>query len=430
MTAVLGMCGALAALAGCDFGAPGGQAAPRYACFQVADPYSGAGKWYRANFHLHSSHSDGGMSGSQLVDLYRQHGYSVLCISDHNQYGDQDGGVAVSQQVDSLVHDWNGDGIVHPTHVFGSGTEAYVRDWNQPSFAWVRDGWQRRNTSDWMESPFVIPGAEASLDGNHIGLIGHPGGRIESPGEPPGYLHRVRDAGGFIYLAHPGDWNAVPYNLTRVLDLRFFNGLEIVNGLRLTQAFAGAGAGAGTSAGTSTGTGAKAGAAAGDHDHDRECGAGLAWDATPVWDAMLAQGRRLWGLANDDAHTGEDAPEAYPFSAFNMIYTSDPTAEGFLRALHHGALYGSNGLLFSQLGVLEGTVTVVAPDAEQVRFIGWGGQVLQESAGPQASYRPQGHEGYVRVEATGAPQGRPWPRQAWSQPFWIQPAACKPDTTG
>lgn len=412
MTAALGVFGALAGLAGCDFGAPGGQAAPRYTCFQVADPYAGAGKWYRANFHMHSSHSDGGMSGSQLVDLYRQHGYSVLCISDHNQYGDQDGGVAPAQQVDSLVHDWNGDGIVHPKHVFGSGTEAYVRDWNKPSFAWVRDGWQRSNTAGWMDSPFVIPGAEASLGGNHIGLIGHPGGRIEGPGETPGYLTRVREAGGFIYLAHPGDWNAVPHNLPRVLDLRFFDALEIVNGLRLTQAFQASGAKAGTPPG------------------DRECGANLPWDATPVWDAMLAQGRHLWGLANDDAHTGEDGLEAYPFSAFNMVYTADPTAAGFLAALHAGALYGSNGLVFTDLGVRDGTVMVWAPDAERVRFIGWGGQVLQDTAGPRASYHPQGFEGYVRVEATAPPQGRPWARQAWSQPFWIQPASCKPDTTG
>jgi len=411
MTAVLGACSALAALAGCDFGAPGGEAAPRYACFQVADPYAGTGKWYRANFHLHSSHSDGGASGSQLVELYRQHGYGVLCISDHNQYGDQDGGIVVSQQVDSVVHDWNGDGILHPNHVFGSGTEAYVRDWNQPSFAWVRDTWRRRNTADWLESPFVIPGAEATLGGNHIGLVGHPGGRIESPDETPGYFTRVHQAGGFIYLAHPGDWNAVPYNLPRALDLRLFNGLEIVNGLRLTQAFASPAARAGTAGG------------------DRECGSSLAWDATPVWDAMLSQGRHLWGLANDDAHTDEDAPEAYPFSAFNMIFTNEPTAEGFMKALHDGALYGSNGLEFSQLGVLDGTVTVVAPDAEHVRFIGWGGQVLQETAGSQASYHPQGTEGYVRVEATAPPQGRPWPRQAWSQPFWIQPAPCKPDDT-
>lgn len=399
------------ATAGCDFGAPAGLAAPRHACFLVADPYAGPGDWHRGNFHMHSSHSDGSLSGSKLVELYQQYGYSVLCISDHNQYGDQDGGVPASHQVDSLVHDWNGDGILHPGHVFGSGTEAYVRDWSQPSFAWVRDGWQRRRTADWKESPIVIPGAEATFNGHHIGLLGHPGGRIESPGETPGYFTRVREAGGFIFLAHPGDWNATPYNLPRTLDLRFFDAIEIVNGLRLTHTF--------ETSKTAT---------AGDGGEDRECGATEAWDATPLWDGLLVRGWHLWGMANDDSHTWVGAPAAYPFSTFNMIHTADPTATGFIAALRQGAFYGSTGLFFVDLGVRDGDVTAWAPEAEHIRFIGWGGRVLQETDGPRARYHPQGDEGYIRIEARAAPSRDPWPRQAWSQPFWLQAAPCKPDT--
>ena len=39
--------------------------------------------------------------------------------------------------------------------------------------------------------------------------------------------------------------------------------------------------------------------------------------------------------------------------------------------------------------------------------------------GERASYRSDGSEGYVRVEATGTPTHTPWAPQAWSQPFWI-----------
>ena len=410
LAATAALSAALVTTGGCDFGEPAALAAPRYACFQIADPYAAGGGWHRGNFHMHSSHSDGAMSGSKLIELYQQYGYSVLSISDHNQYGDQDGGVAASQQVDSLVHDWNGDGIIHPDHVFGSGREAYVRDWTQPALAWVRDGWQRRLTADWKESPIVIPGAEATWGGNHVGLIGHPGGRIESPTETPGYFTRVHEAGGLIYLAHPGDWNATPYNLPRTVDLRLFDAIEIMNGLRLTKAF------------EAPSTKADAGG------EDRECGANVPYDATPLWDGLLSRGWRVWGMANDDSHTWVGAPNAFPFSAFNMIRTADTTAAGFIAALRRGSFYGSTGIFFVDLGVTDGAVTVWAPEAERIRFIGWGGRVLQETTGPHAGYHPQGDEGYVRVEASAAPGHNPWPRQAWSQPFWIQPANCKPGT--
>ncbi len=38
---------------------------------------------YKANLHCHSVYSDGKLTPEQLKDAYKSHGYSVLCISDH-----------------------------------------------------------------------------------------------------------------------------------------------------------------------------------------------------------------------------------------------------------------------------------------------------------------------------------------------------------
>ena len=41
-------------------------------------------KYYRANLHCHSNWSDGSKSPEQLKEDYKAHGYSILCITDHD----------------------------------------------------------------------------------------------------------------------------------------------------------------------------------------------------------------------------------------------------------------------------------------------------------------------------------------------------------
>lgn len=47
------------------------------------------GKFYKANFHSHSTDSDGRLTPKELVDGYKSAGYSVLAISDHNLFKDR-----------------------------------------------------------------------------------------------------------------------------------------------------------------------------------------------------------------------------------------------------------------------------------------------------------------------------------------------------
>lgn len=354
--------------------------APR---FVVENPYATPGTWVRGNFHVHTDHSDGALSGEETAVAYQRAGYGVLCITDHNQYGDQDGGVPASLQVDATVHDWNGDGTLHGTQVFGSGVEAYVRDWNAPPPEWAVDRWVQPDYTGHREPLVLLAGSEATFGDFHIGLVGYPRRWIEPPANRGlEYIDRTHDAAGFVYLAHPAAWNEAPESLQRAFPLARLDGLEIINGLWLT----------------------KNGAA----------------DATRLWDRLLARGVRLWGLANDDAHTWEGAPDAYPFSAFNMLLTADPSPEGYLAALRAGAFYASTGLLFETLALHADSLEVIAPGAERIRFIGAGGIVLFEVSGPRALYDFSGREIYVRVHAEASPaSGASWNRGAWTQPFFL-----------
>lgn len=55
------------------------------------NPFRSKGKWYKANLHCHTTKSDGKMAPSERVEQYKNNGYSVLAITDHNAVTDVSG---------------------------------------------------------------------------------------------------------------------------------------------------------------------------------------------------------------------------------------------------------------------------------------------------------------------------------------------------
>lgn len=47
------------------------------------NPFAQPGRWFKGNLHTHSNQSDGQPSPQQIVDLYAEHGYDFLSITDH-----------------------------------------------------------------------------------------------------------------------------------------------------------------------------------------------------------------------------------------------------------------------------------------------------------------------------------------------------------
>lgn len=50
--------------------------------------FSESGNWYKGNLHSHTVNSDGKLTPEESVRLFKEHGYSFLCFSEHDLYTD------------------------------------------------------------------------------------------------------------------------------------------------------------------------------------------------------------------------------------------------------------------------------------------------------------------------------------------------------
>ena len=55
---------------------------------RIVNPFEYNGGWYKANFHCHTTVSDGEVSIEQRVQQYRERDYRILAITDHDQTSD------------------------------------------------------------------------------------------------------------------------------------------------------------------------------------------------------------------------------------------------------------------------------------------------------------------------------------------------------
>ncbi|MDR7437341.1 MAG: hypothetical protein QN127_06695 [Armatimonadota bacterium] len=130
------------------------------------------------------------------------------------------------------------------------------------------------------------------------------------------------------------------------------------------------------------------------------------------WDmALTARGPQapVWGVAVDDCHHAGQFDRGWI-----MVKVPAVTAEALRAALLGGAFYASTGLS-GEVTVSDGRIDVRVDEPARIRFVGRGGRLLAEARGTAAGYRPDGTEGYVRVEATSGG------RALWSQPLWVAP---------
>jgi len=120
------------------------------------------------------------------------------------------------------------------------------------------------------------------------------------------------------------------------------------------------------------------------------------------WDDLLAAGKRLWGLAVDDAHGYP--PDGDLGWSWEMAKAQELSGEAILKALEAGAFYSSTGPEIHDLRLEDGVVTVRCSPAKHVHFVcdwalggavhAWNGPPLTEA---YFQLRKEG-ETYVRVE--------------------------------
>lgn len=50
--------------------------------------FKNKGQWYKGNLHSHTVISDGNLTPKEMVELYKENGYSFMCLSEHDIYTD------------------------------------------------------------------------------------------------------------------------------------------------------------------------------------------------------------------------------------------------------------------------------------------------------------------------------------------------------
>ena len=145
----------------------------------LRNPFTQPGKWYKANFHTHTTTSDGRQSPVEVAEAYRKAGYNVLVLTDHYKTND--------------VSDLSRKGFL-----VVSGQEYHPR----------------------------CPGSEAP---HHLVAVGVPGGfgfTKQNPTDANACIRAVKAAGGETFLAHPL-WCGHRYDMYSYL--RGLIGTEVYN---------------------------------------------------------------------------------------------------------------------------------------------------------------------------------------------------------
>ena len=141
-----------------------------------------------------------------------------------------------------------------------------------------------------------------------------------------------------------------------------------------------------------------------------------------VWDALLTGGKRIYGIAVDDAHhfQGEfSRHRANPGRGWIAVRAPRREAGAIMEALEAGHFYASTGVVIRDIRVTPSRIEIEIDPRGSFRhtteFIGEGGRVLKTTGGNVAVYELDGPTSYVRARITGSGGA-----VAWVQPVFVR----------
>jgi len=136
-----------------------------------------------------------------------------------------------------------------------------------------------------------------------------------------------------------------------------------------------------------------------------------------IWDALLAAGQPVWGIASDDAHhfTTWGADRANPGRGWLQVEAESARMPDILEAMRQGRFYASSGLELAHYEASRAEIALELADAEAlIELVGAGGDVLDSRQANQARFSVQSVMcPYVRIRARSADG-----RMLWTQPVF------------
>jgi hypothetical protein len=150
-------------------------------------------------------------------------------------------------------------------------------------------------------------------------------------------------------------------------------------------------------------------------------GGGNAPSTEALWDALLSSGKRIYGVASDDAHHWKQWGKEHvnPGRGWIFVRAARLNADALVQALEAGQFYSSTGVELADIVVTPQAIEVrIKPDRDfryHTEFIGNGGNVLARSDSLVSRYRLQAGITYVRARVTDSGG-----RRAWTQPVHVR----------
>ncbi len=219
----------------------------------------------------------------------------------------------------------------------------------------------------------LIPGNEISANAPHL-LHVNSDRRIEPSADRQQVIDAIRATQGFAILNHPNwqeHFNHCP--IEKLVAWQGYTGMEVYNGVisRLE---------------------------------------GSPY-ATNKWDLLLAQGRRVWGFANDDSHAAKGDVEL----GWNMVYSRQRTRPAILDAMLNGRFYPSTGVVITKIAVRGRRIRLETKNAQRIVALQQVAKRFAQADARAIEVAVPDNATYVRFECWG--RGESF---AWTQPFFIR----------
>jgi hypothetical protein len=189
-------------------------------------------------------------------------------------------------------------------------------------------------------------------------------------------VSRVASDGALASLNHPNFWESVRWQEIAALERLSF--LEVYNGHHLAS---------------NQGTASQP-------------------PVETVWDLVLSRGRRIWGLAVDDAHhfDGFGPDRANPGRGWVEVWAQERQPSDIVSALAGGKFYSSTGPQLVHVGTDNGVIALEVERKSQITFVSDGNEVDCTTAF-EARYAI-GSAGYLRARVENEDG------VAWTQPLF------------
>ena len=314
-----------------------------------------SGTFYKANLHCHTKASDGAYTAEVTKQHYKERGYSILAITDHNVMIDNSHLIEPDFVVlNGVEYNINMQPYQAPRGSRSSAEFNFIAPTPDTKLVCFQEKYAKYTTPDYM--------ARVMKDENE-----EPFERYYSPECANEMMRIAREAGYFVSYNHPlgSQENYLVYT-----KYRGMHAMEILN---------------------------YGGEYFGNHGY-----------APGVYDDICKTGNIIYCIATDDAHS-----EVGAYGGYTMVKADKLDYITVMDALKAGNFYSSSGAVINDIWYEDGYVHITCENAQSVYLntgTTFGGFVHAEGDEPltKASFKLHPLMKYVRLTVVDKNQNRAW----------------------